>query len=599
MTQDPPAPSTRELYLGDPPDAAFAVLHPSRDPSPVAVVICPPLGWEDMTSYRPRRAWAEHLAARGVPCLRVSYPGTGDSAGGPRDPGRVAAWSAAVDQSARYLRSETGARVVIALGLGVGGLIACHAAQRGSLDGLIAWAMPGRGSELVRQLRAFGRLERSTFWGAAEPRSALAEGEMEAGGYVLSGQTIADLRSLELAQLELDGALGAGVLVLEQDGIAVDEGILGALRDARIEVSTAAGPGWAEMTAHPQTAELSTPVLEAVDEWLRARGQGAGPHGPRLDAIGSVRDTLVLQELGVTEVPIAMEIKGVRLRGIQLVPEQAQTDLAVLFLNAGAQRRIGPNRIWVEASRRWAARGVPSVRIDIQGIGESDGGLAPYRDNRHLNSEERVEEVIAVVHELRARGVANDFLLVGLCGGAYWSFHALLREPAVRAAVAINPFALIWAAEFAPARDLRRVFVDRSWALIRKNATPARVKALLRWLVSAPVRQTRSLLGLGAGSVTPPTEAELLDRALGSGKQLTFVFAERERLLEEFTRLGRIADFERSANVSLHALDVNDHTLRPTWAQREVHRILDEALDRQLAIVDDRQPPRPAQAAGF
>ena len=45
----------------------------------------------------------------------------------------------------------------------------------------------------------------------------------------------------------------------------------------------------------------------------------------------------------------------------------------MLFVNAGPQRRTGPNRMWVEAARRWAAAGVPSLRIDLSGIGDSPG----------------------------------------------------------------------------------------------------------------------------------------------------------------------------------------------------------------------------------
>ena len=48
-------------------------------------------------------------------------------------------------------------------------------------------------------------------------------------------------------------------------------------------------------------------------------------------------------------------------------------DLCAVFLNAGAVRRIGPNRLWVEAARRWARAGVPSVRMDLEGIGDADG----------------------------------------------------------------------------------------------------------------------------------------------------------------------------------------------------------------------------------
>ena len=48
-------------------------------------------------------------------------------------------------------------------------------------------------------------------------------------------------------------------------------------------------------------------------------------------------------------------------------------DLSVLFLSGGSDRRIGANRMWVDAARSWAALGVTSVRVDAPGIGDSDG----------------------------------------------------------------------------------------------------------------------------------------------------------------------------------------------------------------------------------
>ena len=44
---------------------------------------------------------------------------------------------------------------------------------------------------------------------------------------------------------------------------------------------------------------------------------------------------------------------------------------AFVFLNAGVVHRVGPNRIYVTAARRLAARGFLSVRFDLSGLGDS------------------------------------------------------------------------------------------------------------------------------------------------------------------------------------------------------------------------------------
>jgi alpha/beta superfamily hydrolase len=35
--------------------------------------------------------------------------------------------------------------------------------------------------------------------------------------------------------------------------------------------------------------------------------------------------------------------------------------------------RSGPNRLTTAFARRWACAGVPSLRLDLRGIGDSDG----------------------------------------------------------------------------------------------------------------------------------------------------------------------------------------------------------------------------------
>src|SRR6185437_13791620 len=71
--------------------------------------------------------------------------------------------------------------------------------------------------------------------------------------------------------------------------------------------------------------------------------------------------------------------------------EVLEPEWCALLLNAGGTRHIGPNRNWVEAARRWAVRGIPSLRLDLLGIGESDGD--PVLNNPALYQDDLVEQV--------------------------------------------------------------------------------------------------------------------------------------------------------------------------------------------------------------
>ena len=43
----------------------------------------------------------------------------------------------------------------------------------------------------------------------------------------------------------------------------------------------------------------------------------------------------------------------------------------IVIFNAGAVHRVGPNRMTVTLARRLAAMGLPSLRFDLEGLGDS------------------------------------------------------------------------------------------------------------------------------------------------------------------------------------------------------------------------------------
>ena len=66
-------------------------------------MLCPPLGFDYLQSYRAFRMLADQLAAAGFCVVRFDYDGTGDSVGGSRD-ARLAAWTATVQSAKTMLR---------------------------------------------------------------------------------------------------------------------------------------------------------------------------------------------------------------------------------------------------------------------------------------------------------------------------------------------------------------------------------------------------------------------------------------------------------------------------------------------------------------
>jgi pimeloyl-ACP methyl ester carboxylesterase len=615
----PPAPEP--LFLPADPDPVFATLHrpapdtgggaggAGRAAARTAVILCPPFGWEEVSSYRSLRSWAERLAAAGHPALRVSLPGTGDSGGSPRDEDRVEAWIAAVGVAAGRLIELTGAGRVVAVGIGLGGMVACLAAAGGApIDDLVLWSTPARGRTMARQLRAFSSLERSMFYeGMADPPPP-PEGELEVGGFVLTAQTRAAVEAIDLTTLEL-GVGNRRALLLERDGLAADAGLEARLQSIGVAVTVAPGDGFGAMTSTPQLARPPLAVIETVQEWLA--GEPAGVTAAENSASSvpavTVSATAVRAPVGpvaslrvngvddaVRETAISIPGRSGQLSAVLSEPAGRRREgvPCVILLNAGAVRRIGPSRLWVEAARRWAADGVPVVRLDMEAIGDSDGDEAPYREDAALYTPTFVPQVIEAMDHLQARGAGQQFVLGGLCSGAFWSFHAALRDPRVDAVLLLNPRALIWRAGLGPGRDLRALLTQRpSLSKIRRLATGPRLNDFLLWIAATPLRLLRRLRS--HESEAAATERQLADelrRLVSSGRRVLFLFSAHEPLHAEMERTGRIAELAAASNATVEYVDVRDHTMRPGWAQRDLHA----ALDRALAATRWADPTAPA-----
>ena len=73
--------SAHALYFNSGEHRLFGWLHRSLSDSnaDIGVVLCQPFGYEAICAHRGMRAFAEAIAAAGMPALRFDYLGTGDS----------------------------------------------------------------------------------------------------------------------------------------------------------------------------------------------------------------------------------------------------------------------------------------------------------------------------------------------------------------------------------------------------------------------------------------------------------------------------------------------------------------------------------------
>ena len=253
-------------------------------------------------------------------------------------------------------------------------------------------------------------------------------------------------------------------------------------------------------------------------------------------------------------------------------------DSGVLLLNAGGVRHTGPNRMWVEAARRWAAAGVASLRLDLCGVGESDGDQ--NLDIPSLYQEHMVDEVATAMDSLHPVRGFRRFVAVGLCAGAFWAFHAALRRRDITAAILINPRLLFWDPTADHRRFLRRTLRGlTNWAdwsrLAHGGFWPQDLKRAALTVLSRRRASRENPPSQDRVHLHPLQEAwKMIER---HGTRVSLLFTEGEPLLEEMEQRNQMPP-ESHPFIRCFRVPNAGHTFRPQWAQQLAHDILDSEL---------------------
>jgi len=564
------APGAGYLLLDDVGGFLTLVHEPTGETAPTGIVIVPPFGWEEVASYRARRVWAERLCSVGHVVLRFDLPATGDSSGADDDAHVVAQWIDAVDAAARDVGRRPGVRRVAVIALGLGGLLGVAAAERGGFEDLVIWGAPASGRAAVRQQRALSRLQTHR----ALEEEALPEGSLEASGFILSAETLAGLAAMEGAA----GSTGSleRVLVLGRSGSTQDPGPAQALRASGVPVDLADGTGYDAMVDDPERVHVPPEATRQMEAWIDAAGEA-----PALRGAGTPRWIGRLGMGAIEEQPLAMPTGDGSLFGVLAQPTAGPTSpLCAVFLNAGAIRRVGPNRLWVTAARWAAAHGIPSLRLDLPGIGDADGD--PYRLEKveSFYEPDRTPEVRLAIDHLAALGFGPCFAALGLCAGGYYAFRVAEEDRRVTDAILLNPGALAWddgLINRLRASKLTRVLSGQAWGrLLHGEIQTAQVVHSVRALPRASARAVRGRLSAASGA-TPVTLA--LDRLRERDARVVLAFSGEEALESVLQAEGVLAGAGgRWPQLRLTTLPGLDHALRPAGAQRAALELMKNAL---------------------
>ncbi|MGO9751186.1 MAG: alpha/beta fold hydrolase [Solirubrobacteraceae bacterium] len=573
------------VWLEFEPEPLYAVLHAptASHPRRAPVLFVAPYGWDEMCSYRARRAWAIACAQAGFTALRIDLPGSGHSVGVPLADGRFDSWIRAVAEAAGWLSRYTGFECVTAIGIGLGGMLALQAASAGApIADMVLWGVPARGRTYLRMLRTYAAVVEAALpddFTGREPRA----GVIEATGYAMSTDTATALAQIDLTDLPLPGAEQRRVLMIARDGLGVDKRLRQFLEGLGASVTVIPATDYEILIAHPQHGGCPRESIAHSIQWLACGAVGsAASDGASFDRTAIVR-SITFEHHGreISESLLGWDFDHGKLAAILSEPaDGGRAPFCILLANSGALRCVGPSRMWVELTRRWAARGVPAVRMDFEGLGDSDGDGDKYADNAELHAPRMAELELDVIARLVASGVSDSFVVIGLCSGAYTALRTALRDSRVVGAVLINLYAFEWNRRLVAERDRRKsMLVMRegfiSWVRRRGLSFEDFRRAARAFRPSA-----RSGRGVSEEDAQLQLITDSLDKLMERGTQIRLLLSQSEPLADQ---LARLPDIDRWTNLRVEPLPSHDHDLHALWLQELTHARLDRALQDLLS----------------
>ncbi|WP_321389587.1 hydrolase 1, exosortase A system-associated [Emcibacter sp.] len=135
-----------------------------------------------------------------------------------------------------------------------------------------------------------------------------------------------------------------------------------------------------------------------------------------------------------SEEAFAFDIGGDPVTGIIHHASPAKPDTGLLIIVGGPQYRIGAHRQYVHLARHCARGGIPAMRFDFRGIGDSSD--SPFQGFQGVK-----EDIYRAVDEFLDREPSLKSIVIwGLCEGASACLLGAQKHPAVSGLVLLNPW---------------------------------------------------------------------------------------------------------------------------------------------------------------
>lgn len=458
-------------------------------------MICPPLGWEGIQVYQSMQLVANTLAAAGFHVFRLHYDGTGESLGSDDEPGRVEAWLESIRRAVTTMRGLTGVRAVGLVGMRIGATMAGKIASEVPVASLVLWEPCVSGAHYGREMEILA----SAAPRAIQSRDIEGPKGVEAGGYLLTPETLADLATIDLQKLTPKDKPDVLVISRSDRPPAFAKKLVEHLTKEGCATLHEQIAGFKEMMTYPERAVPATAHFERIRDWALERSKTIE---------GAVTPPALAEEAVEGKArrrPIQFGPDS-RLFGVLTEPVDGNTKRPVLFLTGGVVPRIGVNRMYVEIANQLAARGHTVLRMDVSGICESKPAEGNAPNDPHAPS--LLGDVATAVELLLAKTGEKSITLMGLCSGAYASYQTALADPRVRSITLLNPEVFHLAAGGAKFSATEQSEMGKHY--LKSLTSPAAWKKLLSG--KANVRYIAGFVGAKAKSTIEKTREKAMAR---------------------------------------------------------------------------------------
>jgi len=132
------------------------------------------------------------------------------------------------------------------------------------------------------------------------------------------------------------------------------------------------------------------------------------------------------------EIPVIFECQGQQLIGM-IHQADVMATIGVLVVVGGPQYRAGSHRQFVLLTRHLAAQGIPAMRFDVRGMGDSEG--------RPRNFQQLGDDIQAAINcFLESCPALSHVVLWGLCDAASAALFYGYQDSRVKGMVLLNPW---------------------------------------------------------------------------------------------------------------------------------------------------------------